>query len=60
VPKVYERLCTRRILVSEWIDGIKLSDASLSILRGSPAAQEAFLTQLLRRAFHADPVSHKL
>ena len=26
VPKVFENLCTRRVLVSEWIDGVKLSD----------------------------------
>lgn len=47
VPKVYEELCTRRILVSEWMDGKKLSDAEPSeIKRVTPAAQEAFLTQL--------------
>merc|ERR1712176_1047295 len=26
VPKVYQDLCTRRILVSEWMDGVKLSE----------------------------------
>ena len=28
VPKVYNELCTRRLMVSEWIDGTKLSDCS--------------------------------
>lgn len=47
VPKVYEELCTRRILVSEWMEGKKLSDAEpADIKRVTPAAQEAFLTQL--------------
>jgi hypothetical protein len=47
VPKVYHELCTRRLLVSEWIDGKKLSDASdEEINRVTPLAQEAFLTQL--------------
>lgn len=57
VPKVYPELCTRRILVSEWIDGKKLSDASTSeIARVTPLAQEAFLTQLFEAGFfHADP-----
>jgi predicted unusual protein kinase regulating ubiquinone biosynthesis (AarF/ABC1/UbiB family) len=62
VPKVYDELCTRRILVSEWIDGIKLSEASTSeIARVTPLAQEAFLTQLFEAGFfHADPVSQSV
>jgi len=57
VPKVYNELCTRRILVSEWIEGKKLSDASNEeIKRVTPFAQEAFLTQLFEVGFfHADP-----
>jgi predicted unusual protein kinase regulating ubiquinone biosynthesis (AarF/ABC1/UbiB family) len=57
VPKVYKELCTRRILVSEWMDGKKLSEASpLEIARVTPMAQEAFLTQLFEVGFfHADP-----
>lgn len=57
VPKVYDELCTRRILVSEWIDGKKLSDCSVEkIAEVTPAAQEAFLTQLFEVGFfHADP-----
>lgn len=47
VPKAYQELTTRRILVSEWVDGKKLSDCSqeeLGVL--TPIAQEAFLVQL--------------
>lgn len=57
VPKVYEELCTRRLLVSEWMDGKKLSEASpAEIKRVTPFAQEAFLTQLFEVGFfHADP-----
>jgi hypothetical protein len=52
VPKVYHELCTRRILVSEWMDGKKLSEAEPSeIKRVTPAAQEAFLTQLFEVGF---------
>jgi predicted unusual protein kinase regulating ubiquinone biosynthesis (AarF/ABC1/UbiB family) len=57
VPKVYDELCTRRLLVSEWMEGKKLSDASTEeIGRVTPMAQEAFLTQLFEAGFfHADP-----
>lgn len=57
VPKVYNELCTRRLLVSEWMEGKKLSDASPEeINRVTPMAQEAFLTQLFEVGFfHADP-----
>jgi hypothetical protein len=62
VPKVYEELCTRRILVSEWMDGVKLSDCTPEeIGQITPIAQEAFLTQLFQFGFfHADPVSVSL
>ncbi len=57
VPRVYEELCTRRILVSEWMDGVKLSQCSdEEIGELIPIAQEAFLTQLFELGFfHADP-----
>ena len=52
VPKTYDKLCTRRILVSEWMDGIKLSSAPREkIAEVTPIAQEAFLTQLLEIGF---------
>lgn len=57
VPAVYDDLCTRRILVSEWIDGVKLSECTPEKIKAvTPAAQEAFLTQLFEAGFfHADP-----
>eukprot|EP01038_Epipyxis_sp_PR26KG_P005416 gene5416-7504_t len=57
IPKVVHSLCTRRILVSEWIDGKKLSECEPVLLRSLiPDAQEAFLTQLLQvGVFHSDP-----
>lgn len=57
VPKVYSGLCTRRILVTEWIDGTKLSKSPPEVIKTLiPDAQEAFLTQLLQLGFvHADP-----
>jgi aarF domain-containing kinase len=57
IPEVYHELCTRRLLVTEWIDGCKLSDVDVKILPTLiPDAQEAFLTQLLQVGFfHSDP-----
>jgi predicted unusual protein kinase regulating ubiquinone biosynthesis (AarF/ABC1/UbiB family) len=57
IPKVYKELCTRRLLVSEWMDGVKLSEAEPDVINELiPVAQEAFLVQLLQTGFfHADP-----
>lgn len=33
-PEVYEELCTRRVLVSEWIDGVKLSACDPQVRMG--------------------------
>ncbi|CAB9523163.1 protein kinase UbiB [Seminavis robusta] len=57
VPNVFEELCTRRILVSEWMEGKKLSECSKEqIAEVTPYAQEAFLVQLFSEGFfHADP-----
>jgi hypothetical protein len=57
VPKVYKEMCTRRVLVSEWMDGVKLSEcAPDEIAEITKVAQEAFLTQLFETGhFHADP-----
>ena len=57
VPKVYDEMCTRRVLVSEWMDGIKLSECEQNeIAEITAIAQEAFLTQLFEFGFfHADP-----
>lgn len=56
VPRVYEELCTRRILVSAWVDGCKLSDCSTEeIGKLIPICQEAFLVQLFEEGFfHAE------
>lgn len=49
IPTVYHKLSTRRVLVSEWIDGKKLSDCAPEEIKSLiPDAQEAFLTQLLQ------------
>jgi hypothetical protein len=55
--QVYPELCTRRLMVSEWLDGKKLSDCPQDeIKRLTPYAQEAFLCQLLQAGFlHSDP-----
>ena len=57
VPRAYEDMCTRRGLVSEWMDGVKLSKCSTEEIRDiTKVVQEAFLKQLIETAFfHADP-----
>lgn len=57
VPDVYLEYCTRRILVSEWIDGVKLSTCEPEEIRELVGiGQEAFLMQLLQIGFfHCDP-----
>ena len=57
VPKVHHDLCTRRLLVTEWIDGIKLSECPPEEIRELIAiGQACFLTQILSVGlFHADP-----
>lgn len=52
VPKTYDDLCTRRILVSDWMDGKKLSACTADQIKEvTPDAQEAFLTQLFQTGF---------
>lgn len=57
VPSVYDELCTRRLLVTEWVDGVKLSECECDdIATFIGTGQEAFLTHLLQLGtFHADP-----
>ena len=57
VPEVYHEMCTRRVLVSEWIDGTKLSDCPKDEIRELiGVGQECFLVQLLQVCFfHSDP-----
>jgi len=56
VPRVFPELCTRRILVSEWMDGVQLSKCSTEEIGTLiPICQEAFLTQLFEDGFfHAE------
>ena len=57
VPKVYDEYTTRRLLVSEWVDGVKLSQCEPDEIRELIAiGQECFLVQLLQAGFfHSDP-----
>ena len=57
VPRVYDEYTTRKMLVSEWIDGRKLSECEPSEIRDLIAiGQECFLVQLLQAGFfHSDP-----
>lgn len=57
VPDVYEEYSTRRVLTTEWIDGVKLADSSNETIRELiPVGVELFLTQLLDMGtFHSDP-----
>jgi aarF domain-containing kinase len=57
IPDVYQKYTTQRVLVSEWITGTKLADASKERIRELiPVGVELFLIQLLDFGrFHADP-----
>lgn len=57
VPKVHHEYTTQKVLVSEWIEGIKLaSSPKETINRLVPIGLECFLIQLLETGFfHADP-----
>ncbi len=57
VPRVYGEISSRRVLVTEWVDGVKLSQCPPEEIKElTPIAQEAFLVQLLSVGFfHADP-----
>merc|ERR1719353_1852135 len=57
VPRVYDEFTSRRLLVSEWVDGVKLSECDPEEIRElTKIGQEAFLVQLLQVGFfHSDP-----
>jgi len=57
IPKVYHHLTSRRVLTTEWIDGVKLANADQeTIKRLIPIGVELFMIQLLDiGAFHSDP-----
>jgi predicted unusual protein kinase regulating ubiquinone biosynthesis (AarF/ABC1/UbiB family) len=54
VPEVFPELSTRKVLVSEWVDGVKLSECEPEEIKELIAiGQEAFLVQLLQTGvFH--------
>lgn len=60
IPKLYKALCNERILVTEWIDGVRLTE----YIENNPERAEAILTKLLYSfiqqvtqfgLYHADP-----
>jgi len=60
IPRLIEPLCTSRIMVTEWIDGVRLTD----YLQQHPERAQAVLTRLLNSyiqqitqlgIYHADP-----
>merc|ERR1719502_2450453 len=57
VPRVYDELTTRKVLVSQWVDGVKLSECPPDEIRELiKIGQECFLVQLLQVGFfHSDP-----
>ena len=57
IPNVYTQFTSRKVIVTEWINGIKLADAPKPMIQKLiPEGVELFLTQLLDiGSFHADP-----
>jgi len=57
IPSVWHELTTRKVLVTEWIEGPQLAKSSSEVIqRLTPVGIECFLTQLLETGFfHADP-----
>eukprot|EP00756_Hemistasia_phaeocysticola_P060831 Hpha_TRINITY_DN4355_c0_g1::TRINITY_DN4355_c0_g1_i1::g.50150::m.50150/K08869/ADCK, ABC1; aarF domain-containing kinase len=57
VPSVFQKFSSRRVITSEWVDGVKLASAPKSTIRQLiPVGVDLFLSQLLDiGAFHSDP-----
>ena len=62
IPAVYEEYTTRRVLVLEWIDGIKINDytgleaAGIDRLEVANRTVQAYFHQFFTEGFfHADP-----
>ena len=57
IPEVYTEFCSRYLLVTEWVDGQKLTELDPEEVASLVAiGQECFLTQLLQLGFfHCDP-----
>ena len=57
IPEVYHEFTTRKVIVSEWVEGNKLASSSPDVIeRLTKVGLECFLNQLLVTGhFHADP-----
>lgn len=57
VPAVRTELTSRRVLVTEWVDGPRLADSSPAVIRSLvPTGVECFMVQMLELGlFHSDP-----
>ena len=57
IPAVHEQLTTRKVLVSEWIEGEQLAKSPTEVINNlTQVGIECFLFQLLETGkFHADP-----
>jgi len=57
VPEVHTDITSRRVLVTEWVNGPRLADCSVDVVRDLvPVGVECFLAQLLDiGVFHSDP-----
>ena len=57
VPSVYRQFSSRRVLTTEWVNGVKLADAPKERIRQLiPVGIELFLTQMLDiGVMHCDP-----
>merc|ERR1719275_490560 len=57
IPGVWQEHTTRKVLVTEWIEGPQLAKSSSEVIqRLTPVGIECFLVQLLETGrFHADP-----
>lgn len=62
VPKVYPELSSKRVLVTEWVDGVQLTDMErlkerkLNLEEAMYTTIEAFSSQIFRSGFvHGDP-----
>ncbi|KAI9495197.1 ABC1 family-domain-containing protein [Zychaea mexicana] len=62
VPKVYHNISSKRVLVSEWVDGVQVTDAqklkakNLNLDRAMYTTIEAFSSQIFKSGFvHGDP-----
>lgn len=57
IPAVHDTYTTQRVITTEWIDGIRLADASPDVIYSLiPTGIDLFITQLLDIGlFHSDP-----